>query len=675
MLRYRKVPVAITAPAATNSAQADQEMTDAPATGNASNPAAPATSDQADEEMPDAPNTDGDAARNKLSASNNVSTITDIHPVAAALDSSRTLRTRTVRQPEHVNATPSPASQRRLDRSAAIARRNGLIPPSERTPRGQRGGIIELPYIADPRLQRAPSPTDSEIAAAHISGPSLLGMPPDVFKRIAEYVLVYEQPEELVQKAIHRRMVEVTKAHVLTVSGEKVVRSGNKQVARNLNTASLTNLFLVCRQFRDVGVKVYYGMNTFKFSDDGNLHGWAEAIGGRRKFVRRIQLDSHWEVRLDNGEISPDTLRIVSDHGIISTAAFRRFRNLQKVHLSIGCALQWQHDAFQQQHGGLDPAMESIGWMYASQQAEYMCQMLRDPELRSRTIDVSHDLIFDGAFAVGKSNKADYHARIKDFVWKFRAIEAQLPKSRQPSYRGRASFLPGPRLPNTPAIIAPAPFGAWTQPFVNDESVFSDSSRFGLVHVHDNWAADMAVLARDLLAPRRFIILQAKRTRRALWSAAVMPELLARVAEIAAAKAAVKAAREEEARVEAARVEAVARAEAEARAEAARVEAEARAGAARVEAEAKAEAARLEAEARAEAVRLEAVAQAQAAAQRARWPAVHVELKAEVAQRAAVDAALEEEAAAVAARAEAMAQRQEAAAGQGMRRTLLNSRR
>jgi hypothetical protein len=290
--------------------------------------------------------------------------------------------------------------------------------------------------------------------------------------------------------------------------------------------------------------------------------------------------------------------------------------------------------------------------------------MLRDSELRSRTVDLSHDLIFDGAFAVGKSNRADYHARTKDFVWKIRAIEAQLPKSRQLTYRGRASFLPGPRLLNTPAIVAPAPFGAWTQPLVNDESIFSDSSRFGLVYVHDNWAADMAALAAALLTPRRLAILQAKHTRRALWSAAIMPELRARVAEIAAAKAAVKAAREEEARVEAARVEAEARAETEAKAEAIRLEAGA-----------KAEAARVEAEVRAEAARVEAKERAEAAAQRARWPAVHVELKAEIAQRAAVDAALAEEAAAEAARAEATAQRQEAAAGQGMRRTLLNARR
>ena len=82
-------------------------------------------------------------------------------------------------------------------------------------------------------------------------------MPPVVFKQIAELVLVYEQPGELVQKPTHRCLVEVTKSHVLTVSSEKVVRKcTNKKVTRNLNTASLTNLFLVCRQFRDAGMEV-----------------------------------------------------------------------------------------------------------------------------------------------------------------------------------------------------------------------------------------------------------------------------------------------------------------------------------------------------------------------------------------------------------------------------------
>lgn len=531
-----------------------------------------------------------------------------------------------------------------------------MLPPSERTVRGQRGGIIELPYIADPRLQRARPPTDLEIAAAHVTSPSFLGMPPHIFKRIAEYVLLYEQPEELVQKPIHRRMVEVTKAHVLTVSSEKVVRSGNKQVARNLNTASLTNFFLVCRHFRDVGVKLYYGLNTFRFSSDDNMHGWAKAIGSRRKFVRSIQLDSHWEVQFRNGEISPEALRIVCDHGIISSTAFGMFRNLQKVHLSIGCALECHHDAFQQQHGQLDSHIEGFCWGVASQQAGYMCQALRDDELRSRTVDLSHYLIFDGAFVVGKSNRVDYHARMKDFVWKMRAADAGLPKSRQLSYRGRGSLLPGPRLPNTPAIVAPAPTGAWSQPFVNDESIFSDSSRFGLVYVHDHSAADWSAtvadwsaIADDLRAPRRIAAVQAMRARRTLWRTAVAPEIHAAV-ELRTERARRSARAAVMSEVKSSQLPAQFLERISARAQWAAVADEVTSMERRV------------------------VAQARHARQ-ALWTAIHPDLRAQVVQRAAINASLAEEAAAEAARREAVARSQGAAAGQGMRRTLLNARR
>jgi hypothetical protein len=481
-------------------------------------------------------------------------------------------------------------------------------------------------------------------------------MPPDIFKRIAEHVLLYEQPEELVQKPIHRRMVEVTKAHVLTVSSEKVVVPGNKQVARNLNTASLTNLFLVCRHFRNVGVKLYYGLNTFSFSCDDNLRGWAKTIGSRRKFVRSIQLDSHWEVQFRNGEISPEALRIVCDHGIISSTAFGMFRNLQQVHLNIGCALEWHHDAFQQQHGGLEERIESFCWGSASQQAGYMCQALRDDGLRSRTVDLSHDLIFDGAFVVGKSNRVEYHARMKDFVWKMRAADAGLPKSRQLAYRGRGLLLPGPRLPNTPAIVAPAPTGAWTQPFVNDESIFSDSSHFGLVYAHDHSAADWSAIVADWSAiaanlsdPRRIAKFQAKRARRTLWSTAVVPDIHTS-AELRAEKARRSARAAVLSEVKSSEVPAQFLERITVRAQWAAVAAEVTSIDRRVMAEAR-------------------------LARQALWTDIHPDLRAEVVQRAAINASLAEEAAAEAARREAMAQSQGAAAGQGMRRTLLNVRR
>ena len=139
---------------------------------------AAATSDQADEEMPDAPETEGnsaapmdaDVAGKKPRCSIEASAITDMYPDQAtsppAVSSGRTLRNRTVRQTAPANAIPATPSRRSL----AIARRNGVLPPSERTVRGQRGGIIELPYIADPRLQRARPPTDAMTKSKECSG-------------------------------------------------------------------------------------------------------------------------------------------------------------------------------------------------------------------------------------------------------------------------------------------------------------------------------------------------------------------------------------------------------------------------------------------------------------------------------------------------------------------------
>lgn len=486
-----------------------------------------------------------------------------------------------------------------------------MIPPSERRAPGQRGEVLKLPYIADPRLQREASPSDSELAAAHVSSPSLLGMPPDVFKRIAEYVLQYEQPEELVQKAAHRMMVEVAKAHVLTVSSEKIVRKpANKQaVARNLNTASLTNFFLVCRQFRDLGVRVYYGKNVFKFSDNDNLRGWAKAIGSRRKFVRSIRLDSHFEVRFRNGVVRPEPLLMVCDSGLISSTAFRKLPNLRDVHLTIGFAFEWQHDAFQGAHGDIDPALERICWSYAKQEANAMTDTLERSELRSHKATVRHSMIFDGAFFPGESNDTNYRQRMKAIVWKISGIDADLPESRKLPYQGLASFLPGPRLPNSPAIVTAAPTGAWAEPYVNDESIYSDSSRVGLVYVYDNWANDMRAISADVLDPRRLAAAQAVRDERAKWRRKVVPEIHAS-AELRAAVA--------------------------------------------------------------ERARKSAWALVMSELQSSALPAEFLESTTARSQWAAVNAALEEE---EAARVAAVARRQQAAAGQGMRRTLLNARR
>jgi hypothetical protein len=322
-------------------------------------------------------------------------------------------------------------------------------------------------------------------------------MPPVVFKQIAELVLVYERPEELVRKPTHRRLVEVTKSHILTVSSDKVVhKRTSKKVARNLNTASLTNLFLVCRQFRDVGMKVYYRKNVFKFSTERNLSAWAKAIGSRCRFVRSIQLNSHWEVGFKDDNFQPQTLHMRYDSGLVYTMSLRGFPNLEEVHLAIGCSSQWQHNAFKRYHPDFGPAMENKCWAFAVQCSNDMTDVLRDNELQSNKINTRHTLIFDGSFVVGQSNQRDHHERMKDFVRRIRAMDTEIPKG-PAAVEGLSPVLLGPLLPNTAAVPARAPTGAWGQRYVDDKSISTGCTTTGVVHVHDictkraAWAAVM----------------------------------------------------------------------------------------------------------------------------------------------------------------------------------------
>ena len=238
-----------------------------------------------------------------------------------------------------------------------------------------------------------------------------------------------------------------------------------------------------------------------------------------------------------------------------------------------------------------------------------MTDTLERSELRSHKATVRHSMIFDGAFFPGESNDTNYRQRMKAIVWKISGIDADLPESRKLPYQGLASFLPGPRLPNSPAIVTAAPTGAWAEPYVNDESIYSDSSRVGLVYVYDNWANDMRAISADVLDPRRLAAAQAVRDERAKWRRKVVPEIHAS-AELRAAVA--------------------------------------------------------------ERARKSAWALVMSELQSSALPAEFLESTTARSQWAAVNAALEEE---EAARVAAVARRQQAAAGQGMRRTLLNARR
>jgi hypothetical protein len=529
-------------------------------------------------------------------------------------------------------------------------------------------------------------------------------MPPVVFKQIAEYILIYQQPEELVQKNSHRRMAEVTKAHVLTVSSEKVVRKPtHKQVARNLNTASLTNFFLVCRHFRDVGLKVYYSKNTFKFSSDGNLEDWAAAIPSRRKFVRSIQLDSHWEMGIFRGggaRLCPENLSMMSDYGIIHTDSSRLFPNLEKFHLSIGVASQWQRDAFQKTRGNIPPAIEDVWWKMVKEWANRLLDSLKRSKAVSRKVDIGYSLIFDGAFLAGKTNDASYWQRMKGFAWNIRGIDADLPK--RPTLKELLPVLPGPLLPNMAAVVARAPMGAWSQKYVNDPSIDSGSPIAGTVVRLHNWPGIMT----ELLSPKRLAMAPAKRARRVNW-AAVMSELLTSNLPARFLEKKVRAQQAALAQSASLKRNAIRQTKSVSKASWIAVHAELKASVAERAKRSAWKPVMTEltssdlpakflktiterdthrsqwAAVAAEVTSREHKAKRQAdAVGKALWPAIFAEFKSEMAEMARVDAALEKEAReeaeaarAQAARAQAVSQRQAAVAGQGMRRTLLKSKK
>ncbi|KAM0706137.1 hypothetical protein Q7P35_006686 [Cladosporium inversicolor] len=178
----------------------------------------------------------------------------------------------------------------------------------------------------------------------------LLRLPPKAIHRILDFLLVYDEPIALVRKSSNRRIVEAAKSHILTVGKGKITREpqGKKfklksNVTRNINTASSTNLFLVCRGLRDLGVKTYYNKNTFAFSDEQNLIGWAASIGSRRNEVRKVDLRSEWEVLFKHNDIHSKYLGMTAGKGgILYTPEPRVFTYIEQIHVDIALRMPWQ---------------------------------------------------------------------------------------------------------------------------------------------------------------------------------------------------------------------------------------------------------------------------------------------------------------------------------------------
>jgi hypothetical protein len=175
----------------------------------------------------------------------------------------------------------------------------------------------------------------------------LLNMPDNIMNRILDLLLVYDDPIALVRKSPNRREVETKKLHIVTVGKGRITRKPQDKkmksnVARNVNTASPTNLFLVCRALRNLGIKTYYNKNTFAFSNEQCLAGWAASIGSRRNEVRNVELRSEWDLVFQNNDINSEYLRMDAGKGVLQTTELRAFSNIERVNIDIALRMPWQ---------------------------------------------------------------------------------------------------------------------------------------------------------------------------------------------------------------------------------------------------------------------------------------------------------------------------------------------
>ena len=180
----------------------------------------------------------------------------------------------------------------------------------------------------------------------------ILTFPPEVMHRILDFLLVYDESIALVRKSPNRRIVEADGSHILTVGKGKITREPQESqdkkfklksnVARNINTASPTNLFLVCSGLRDLGIKTYYNKNTFAFSKEQGLAGWAASIGSRQNEVRKVELRSEWDLVFMNNDIHSEYLRMDAGKGVLHTTELRVFGNIERVNIDIALRMPWQ---------------------------------------------------------------------------------------------------------------------------------------------------------------------------------------------------------------------------------------------------------------------------------------------------------------------------------------------
>ena len=254
----------------------------------------------------------------------------------------------------------------------------------------------------------------------------ILILPPAAIHGILDNLLVYDEPIALVRKSPDRRLIEANMSHIVTVGKGKITREPQNKglksrTTRNLNTASPTNLFLVCRGLRDLGIKTYYNKNTFAFSDEQDLIGWAKSIGSRRKEVRKVELRSEWEVAFENNDIHSKDLAITGT-GVLDTPALRVLENIERVDLDIALRMPWQRTGkLPDDYDKISLDAQKMCFEYGKRMVKAAADKFRRYELNTPLIEKHQHIWFDKAWeekhyesASLKKNFAEYKRKLAE---------------------------------------------------------------------------------------------------------------------------------------------------------------------------------------------------------------------------------------------------------------------
>jgi len=246
-------------------------------------------------------------------------------------------------------------------------------------------------------------------------------LPDKAIHKILDILLVHDEPVTLVRKSPDRRIIEAQKLHIVTVGQGKITREPQgkglkSRTTRNLNTASPTNLFLVCRGLRDLGIKTYYNKNTFAFSDEQGLSGWAKSIGSRCKEVRKVELRSGWEVAFENNDINSKDLSI-SGTGVLDTPALRLMENIERVDLDFALRMPWQRTGrLPDDYDKVSLDAQKMCFEYGKLMVKAAGDKFRRYELNSPLIEKHQHIWFDKAWVEPWYESAE--SKRRDAEWK-----------------------------------------------------------------------------------------------------------------------------------------------------------------------------------------------------------------------------------------------------------------